>query len=133
MITWLRPCVLTVTILASCLAAAATERTKGTLDQYRQYAGPPVRSFTYLGTYQDFTTVGPYDVVLWTTVNDAWLISVQPPCNGLVFARGIRLTQTFNTVTARVDKLKFQDQICFITQIRPVNYLKMKQELHTGP
>jgi len=50
-----------------------------------------------------------------------------------VYARGVRLTQTANTVTARVDMLKFQDQACFISQIRPVNYLRMKQELNTGP
>ncbi len=127
-----RTLMLLATLLA-CVAGCTTQRTKGTLEQFEQYAGPPVDSFTYLTHSYDFTPVGPLQLVFWPTINDAYLITVRAPCPGLAFARAARLTQTANTVTTGVDMVQFQDQSCFIKEIRPVNYLKMKQELHTGP
>jgi Family of unknown function (DUF6491) len=123
------------TVLGACGTTVWTPRTPAGVrrEQYLHYAGPPVDSFTYLRDYYAWTPIGNYQLVLWTTINDAYLITVMPPCVGLDFARGIHLTQTANTVTRGVDKILFQDQICFISQLRPVDYLAMKREVHAGP
>jgi Family of unknown function (DUF6491) len=123
------------TALGGCSTTVWTPRTPAAerREQYLHYAGPPVDSFTYLTDSYAFTTIGNYQLVLWTTINDAYLITVMPPCVGLDFARGIRLTQTANRVTRGVDKILFQDQICFISQLRPVDYLAMKREVHPPP
>ena len=125
----------------SLAACATTEGSKpptinhegATREQFMQYAGPPVDSFTWLGRYEGWKPLGNQQVVLWTSVNDAYLLTVTAPCVGLDFENGIRLTSTTRTVTRGVDGLLVQGQKCFITQIRPVDYLAMKKNLHTVP
>jgi hypothetical protein len=104
-----------------------------TREQFLQYAGAPVDSFTWLTRYYDFKPLGNQQVVMWTSINDAYLLTVTPPCVGLDFVNGVRLTTTQRTVTRGVDGLLVQGQKCFITQIRPIDYLAMKKDLHTIP
>ena len=124
------------------LAACATTPSSGppvinhegaTREQFLQFAGPPVERFTWLGRYYGFRPLGKQQVVMWTSINDAYLLTVTPPCVGLDFVSGIHLTTTARTVTRGVDGLLVQGQKCFITEIRPVDYLAMKKALHTGP
>jgi hypothetical protein len=125
---------LALTVLAACSTAipkrvSVAERR----EQFLQYAGPPVDTFTYLGRYYAWRPLGKLQLVIWTTINDAYLITVLPPCVGLDFATGIRLTSTGHTVTRGIDAIEFDQQHCFISQIRPVDYLAMKKATHSGP
>jgi Family of unknown function (DUF6491) len=122
-------------LLAGCSSTFWTPTTPAPerREQYLHYASAPVESFTYLRDYYAWTPIGNFQLVLWTTINDAYLITVLPPCVGLDFATGIRLTKTANTVTRGVDKIEFQDQTCFISQLRPIDYEAMKREVHAPP
>jgi len=101
---------------------------------FLKYAGPPVESFTYLGHYNGFRTLGGRDVVVWTTVNDAWLITVMEPCPNLPYANGLGLTSANGaTVTRSVDWVKFDHGRCRIETLRHVDYLAMKQAGIAGP
>jgi hypothetical protein len=66
--------------------------------------------------------------VVWTNINDAYLITVEPPCEDLMFANRIGLTQTAHTVNRRFDFVTTRHWKCMIKEIRPINYLKMKQD-----
>jgi len=98
------------------------------LDQYLKYAGPPVDRVTYLNHWDNWEAVGQYQLVLWTGINDAYLITVAPPCENLRFANRIGISQTTNTIYARFDAVLVKHWRCQITEIRPINYLKMRQD-----
>jgi hypothetical protein len=99
------------------------------LDLYLKYAGPPIDHITYLGHYDNWQSVGQYQLVLWTGINDAYLITVNPPCENLRFAQRVGITQTANTISSRFDAVLVRGWRCQIAEIRPINYLKMRQDL----
>jgi hypothetical protein len=122
---WLLPA---AALLTACSGIPLRQREDAQRDRYHQYAGAPIPQFTYLGRYDSWTAIDRYELVVWTTINDAYLITVQPPCEDLQFTNRIGLTQTANTVSQRFDFVKVHGMNCFIKSIQPVNYLKMKQD-----
>ena len=102
-------------------------------ENFLKYAGPPVDSFTYLGHYNGFRALGGRDVVVWTSINDAWLITVMAPCPNLPYANGLGMTSAGHTITSRVDWVHFDRGRCRIESIRHVDYLAMKQAGIAGP
>ncbi|MGH8139333.1 MAG: DUF6491 family protein [Steroidobacteraceae bacterium] len=123
-------CILVVAaLLSACAGIPRQERDHEQLERYVKYAGPPVDHFTYLGRYDGWQSLGRYQLVLWTTINDAYLITVLPPCEDLQFTQRIGLTSTAHTVSARFDNVLVRHWRCQISEIRPVDYLRMKQDL----
>jgi len=118
-------------VLVSCAGiekryADAQDRDR---EQFLRYAGPPVESFRYLGFYKAWQLLGNGQFAMWTDVNDVHLLTVQQPCPALEFAEGLKLTSYNRLVTRGIDYVQVRDQQCHITEIRPVDYLRMKQEL----
>jgi hypothetical protein len=116
-------------LLAACSEIPLNTRETKQAALYQQYAGAPVEGFTYLGRYDSWTSLGRYQLVVWTTPNDAYLITVRPPCTELPFAQHIGLTQTNHTVTQRFDFVLVGRDRCWIQSIQPVNYLQMKRDM----
>jgi Family of unknown function (DUF6491) len=115
-------------LLAGCAALppiskqdAATEAT------LLQFAGPPIDSFTYLGHYDGFRTLGDKQVVLFTTINDGYLIRVRDPCINLRFANRVGLTSSDRTVNRTFDFVITDHQRCRIDTIRHIDYAAMKR------
>ena len=122
--------ILAVAVTAGLLTACATAPTKQT---YLQYAGPPIESFTYLGHYNGFRTLGGQDVIIWTDINDAYLIKVLEPCLNLVYANRVELTSEARTVTRSIDSVIFDHGRCRIDTIQHVDYGAMKKAGLAGP
>jgi len=121
---------LTATLLSvACSGIPRRESDQETLDRYTKYAGPPVDHITYLGRYDNWQPVGQYQLVLWTGINDAYLITVASPCENLLFAQRIAITQTANTIYSKFDAIRVRHWRCQITEIRPIDYLKMRRDL----
>jgi hypothetical protein len=118
--------VLSLGLMAGC----ATAPTK---QSFLQYAGPPIESFTYLGHYNGFRTLGGLDLVIWTTINDAYLIKVLEPCVNLPFANRVELTSAARTVTRGIDWVAFDHGRCRIDTIQQVDYGAMKKAGLAGP
>jgi Family of unknown function (DUF6491) len=118
--------VLTLGLMAGC-ATAPTKQT------YLQYAGPPIESFTYLGHYNGFRTLGGQDLIIWTSINDAYLIKVLEPCLNLPYANRVDLTSEAKTVTRSIDWIIFDHGRCRIDTIRHVDYGAMKKAGLAGP
>jgi hypothetical protein len=119
-------------LVLGCATAAAASPAP-TLETYLQYAGPPIDSFTYLGRYDGFRTLGGRDVVIWTNINDAYLIRVMNPCIELPFANAVKLTSSVKTVTRSVDAVLVGGDRCRIESIRHVDYRAMKKAHLAGP
>jgi hypothetical protein len=123
----------TLALLAACSSTVprhesdAQERAR-----YASYAGEPQENFTWLGRYYSWDALGDNHLVLFTTPNDAYLITVQPPCTDLPFAQGIGLSSTGNTVHARLDSVIVKGWRCPINEIRKVDYTKMRADMRAG-
>ena len=125
-IVWL---LLAVTALAACSGIPLKERQTAQRDQYHRYAGAPVDSITHLGPFDGWTPIDRYELVVWANINDAYLITVEPPCEDLQFTNRIGLTQTANRVSQKFDYVKVGHDNCRIKSIQPVDYLQMKKDM----
>jgi hypothetical protein len=97
--------------------------------QYLQYAGAPIDHFTYLGPYDSWSSLSDTQVVVWTNLNDAYLLRVREPCINLHFTQRIGLSSTAGTVSNGLDSVLVDRERCQITEIRPVNYKQMRADL----
>ncbi|MFL6603394.1 MAG: DUF6491 family protein [Steroidobacteraceae bacterium] len=116
-------------ITAACSGIPRRERDQETLDRYLRYAGPPVDHISLLGRYDNWQPVSRYQVVLWTGINDAYLITVASPCENLQFAQRVGITQTANTISSKFDAVLVKGWRCQITEIRPIDYKRLRQDL----
>ncbi len=118
-----------VILLAACSGIPLKERQTELRDRYHQYAGDPVDSITHLGSFDSWTPIGKHELVVWANINDAYLITVEPPCENILFTDHIGLTQTANRVSQRFDFVKVDHWNCRIKSIQPVDYLQMKKDM----
>lgn len=125
-----KACVLLAAALlaAGCSGIPRRQRDQEQLDRYLRYAGEPVDRITYLGHYDNWQSVSRYQLVLWTNINDAYLITVRPPCEDLQFAQRIGITQTGSTISSRLDSVLVKHWRCQISEIRPIDYLRLKKD-----
>lgn len=122
-----------VMALTACASMRHRETDEQTLARYMDYAGEPVDSFSYLGRFDGWRSLGRNRVVVWTGINDAYLLTVQEPCPELQFANHIGLTSTTGMVSRGFDSVKLgNNQSCRIMEIRPVNYKDLKAAERAG-
>ncbi|HUI60902.1 MAG TPA: DUF6491 family protein [Steroidobacteraceae bacterium] len=115
--------------LMACSGIPRQDRDQAQLDRYLHYAGPPVDRITWLGRYDGWEALGQYQLVVWTNVSDAYLITVYSPCENLQFAQRIELTSTAHTVYQKFDSVIVRGWKCQIAEIRPVDYRRMRQDM----
>lgn len=125
----MRPVVKIVALL--CLVAAfgvqaqTRETQKENLDRFMKYTGEPIDQFTFWKLYK-WQLVGPEKVVVWSTINDAYLITVEKPCPGLEWAKSIGVTSKQRRIVSRkFDYVTYGKGQCAIKEILPVDYRRM--------
>jgi Family of unknown function (DUF6491) len=114
-------------LLAACSGISRREDDQTRLDRYIRYAGPQIDHFTYLGRYDSWQVLGRDQLVIWTGLNDAYLLTVAEPCNGLQFTQRVGVSSTGGTVS-RLESITFDHERCPINEIRPVDYRRMKRD-----
>jgi hypothetical protein len=114
---------LVATLIATALAAGCASSPK--LD-YREYAGQPVRSF-YMTSYDGWSPVSKDQLVVWTGINEAYLLKVTGYCPNLQYANAIAVTSTGNTVD-KFEKVIVGRDKCLINEIRPIDTRQMKED-----
>jgi hypothetical protein len=122
-----------LSVVATLLAAAALAGCAGTLAKlngpkldYTEYAGEPVKSF-YMGNYDGWTAVSKDQLVVWSGVNKAYLLTITGYCPDLQFADRIAVTTTCNTVD-KFEKVIVGRDRCLIKEIRPIDTKQMKED-----
>ena len=117
-------------IIAVALAGCASTVTKATSEQaemqYRDYAGEPIDKFTAF-RFDSWTAVSRNRLVVWTGINDAYLLTIWDGCDNLQFAERIAVRRTGSSVT-RFDSVQVRDQRCPISEIRRVDVKQMKMD-----
>jgi hypothetical protein len=119
--------------LASVAACATTgggefERTKGDrlLEKYEPYLGEPINSFTAF-RHDSWQPISRNQLVLWTSINEAYLLTVAGNCMNLPFANTVGVTSTTSTIS-RLDAVLVRGDRCPITQIQPIDVKRMKAD-----
>jgi len=111
--------------VAACTALLAACATGPKLD-YTDYAGEPIKSF-YMNDFDGWNVVSKDQLVVWTGLNKAYLLSITGYCPDLQFANAIALTSTGNTVD-KFEKVLVGRDRCFIKEIRPLDTKQMKSD-----
>ncbi len=113
-------------LLAGC--AGGVDRLTGEtpLERYSSYAGTPVDRFTAFNV-TGWTALSDSQLVLWTGVNEAWLVTVWNGCRDLQFANRIRVAHTGSSIT-RFDQIIVGRDRCPISEIRPVDVRQMRAD-----
>mgnify|MGYP001203527162 FL=1 len=111
-------------LLAATVASAQTrEKQERALNQYLPYAGEPVDRFQFWELLR-WELVGEYKVVVWPRLNEAYLLTVDAPCNDLEWKDAISVTSTVHVVSRRFDSVVVGHDKCRINEIRPIDYKK---------
>ena len=122
-------CVLIATaLLTSCSDIPLKQREAAERSRFEAYAGKPVDHFTWITRYDGWEPISRDELVVWTNINDAYLITVFEPCTDLMFARHIGLTPTADTIYAHFDSVRVEGWRCIINTIQPVDYRRMQQD-----
>lgn len=96
------------------------------LARYSKYAMEPVDHFDMFDIWQ-WQVVGPQKLLIWSTIKDLYIVTVDKGCNRLEWARGISVTQHMQwKVTTTFDFVDFGNQHCKIVQIQPIDYKTMR-------
>jgi hypothetical protein len=117
--------VVAVLSLSACASGLARKDEVGL--KYTDYAGDPVDTVRTLGAVNGWTPVSRTQLVIWTGVNEAWLLTVWDSCRDLTFANSISVTQSGRQIT-KFDRVLVGEERCAITEIRPVDVKQMKAD-----
>ncbi len=116
-------------LLAACTSSAAyRERQDVELARFEKHAGDPVDSIRAFMGVDRWQSLAPTKLAIWTSVNRAYLLTLRAPCSGLEFQQKIAISSTNNTIHLRFDKVQFENQVCYLAEIRPVDYKALKIE-----
>lgn len=116
-------------LLASCSGIGALEQQDAAQHaRFNTYAGAPVSQFTWVTPNRSTQAIWTDQLVAWTNVNQAYLITVAQPCPNLMVASHVGISSSAGTVFAHADRVFAQGRTCVIQTIQPVNYLQMQRD-----
>jgi hypothetical protein len=115
---------MTAALLTGCASTLA--KLNGPQLNYSEYAGEPVKSF-YMANFDGWSAVSKDQLVVWSGINKAYLLTVTGYCPDLQFANAIAVTSTGNTVD-RFEKVIVGRDRCLIKEIRPLDVKQMKED-----
>lgn len=119
--------VIAVVLLSACATAPERFDTDQTLERYQHYAGEPIDGFTSFDGPKWWEALARDKIVLWNSVNEAYLVTVWDTCPDMMFSHAIRVSSSGNQVTL-FDKVHVNRDRCPIKEIRPIDVRRMKQE-----
>jgi hypothetical protein len=125
-IVWL---LLSAIALTACSGIPRRESDEKELARYQPYTGEPVREFSIMRGITGWNSLSDDKLVVWTGINDAYLLTVGQPCSNLAFSNNIAFSSTLSTITT-FDFVRVRGgERCPITEIRPVDYQRMRADL----
>jgi hypothetical protein len=115
-------------LLGACSTTPARTYERDPLDRYDRYAGPPIDHFAYRGTLDGWRAVDRDRVIVWTTPDDAYLLTVDRDCHDLTTVDRLRLTASRENFDRAYDYIVIGADRCRIRDIRHVDYAAMRQD-----
>lgn len=112
-----------VAALAGC-ASGMARREQAPPDRYVEYAGEPIKEF-FAWRIDGWSPVSRDQLVVWTGVNEAFLLRVWDTCPNLEFATTVGISQLMRSIST-FDKVKVGRETCPIREIRKIDVKRMK-------
>ena len=115
--------------VSACTSTASYfERQEAELARFEKHASEPIERIKAFQGVDQWQALSPLKLVIWTGVSRAYLLTMRAPCSGLEFQKAIVVTSTNNIIDVHFDSVRFEQQVCFLTEIRPVDYKALQQE-----
>ncbi len=114
---------------ATPAASSGTPAQQQALARYTAYAGPDLAYFTWLGYFYQWQPLSKDQLVVFTSTNEAYLLSVWPPCDLSFAVHTIGVSSRSSYVYARVDSVVVDGRRCPIGEIRKIDYPRMKADM----
>jgi hypothetical protein len=99
--------------------------------RYLPYAGAPIDHFNWMGHIDGWEALSDSELIVFVGANGAYLLTVWSPCGtrGLPWVNRVALTRSIaGSVYARLDSVRVEHMNCPISEIRPIDYKRMKQD-----
>jgi hypothetical protein len=120
---------LTVLCLPAVLPAAEKTSRADRYEQRRQFvtefAGEPRSSISFMRSH-DFEPLGEHTLLLYESINRAYLLEIEDFCPELTSALAIGVNNKTSTLNAKFDSVIVRGRSCRILEIRPVDVKAMK-------
>lgn len=108
-----------IVLLAGCATGIARMKSEIGAERYQSYLGASIDQFSAFH-FNGWESAGRDQVVVWTGVNEAYLLTVWSTCTDLNYAHRIGVTTTGHTVS-RLESLRVGRERCPIEEIRPID------------
>ncbi|MFY8061264.1 MAG: DUF6491 family protein [Arenimonas sp.] len=95
------------------------------LEFVTRFASEPKSSVPFARSY-DFEPLGRHTLLLYESMNRAYLVEIEDFCPDLPTAMAIGVENKTSTLNAKFDALRIGGRSCQILQIRPVDVKAMK-------
>ncbi|HZF14999.1 MAG TPA: DUF6491 family protein [Steroidobacteraceae bacterium] len=126
------PLLLSAIALTACAASGAPrqESVDKELSRYQPYVGAPITEFSTMKGINGWNSAGREHLVVFLGVDEAYLLTVAAPCMNLDFTNHVGFKTRTPSMLTRFDNVEVGDrERCPITEIRPIDYQRMKAEL----
>jgi hypothetical protein len=114
-----------VTILSGCASGVSRIHSSDTL-KYSDYAGAPIERFTAFNI-NGWESLARDKLIVWTGVNEAYMLTVWSTCPDLEFVQRVGLQHT-GSMISRLDSVRVGHTRCPIQEIRPLDIKQMKAD-----
>ena len=115
--------------LSACTSSLSyLERQDGELARFEKHAGEPIERIRAFQGVDQWQALSPLKLVIWTGVSRAYLLTMRAPCSGLEYQEAIAITSSNNIIDVQFDSVRFEQQVCHLSEIRPVDYKTLQQE-----
>ena len=125
---------LAAALAASCASSPKRSHGERVLARYEGYIGAPIRDFTAF-RQDSWQAVSRTQLILWTDMSHAYLLTIAGSCPDLMYAEGIRVSSTGSSIST-FDNVIVRDDYCPIQEIRPIDVRQMRadeKELRDNP
>lgn len=121
---------LTLALLAAVASGCASglSRSSGdrVLERYDPYIGEPIRGFTAF-RMQSWQPVSRNQLILWTSINNAYLLTITNNCPDLMLTDSVRVTSTGSQIST-LDQVRVRGDRCPIQKIQPIDIRQWRKD-----
>jgi hypothetical protein len=117
---------LVAVVASGCASGLSRSSGDRVLERYEPYIGEPIRGFTAF-RMQSWQPVSRNQLILWTSINDAYLLTITNNCPDLMFTDTVRVTSTASQIST-LDQVRVRGDRCPIQKIQPIDIRRWRKD-----
>jgi hypothetical protein len=113
-------------VVSGCASDLSRSSGDRVLERYEPYIGEPIRGFTAF-RMQSWQPVSRNQLILWTSISDAYLLTISNNCPDLMFTDSVRVTSTGSKIST-LDQILVRGNRCPIQNIQPIDIRQWRED-----